>query len=1160
MNRHLVPWCLGLFFATPSAGELPAQVVLEPANDGEEIFALEFPGTGRLHVWAASSSADPRLSIATVDSSGRFVEHEDDDGGGDTTAYLELEGERDQGLEVRVWIDGPESRHEVELHASWALESETSLALAEGLLFDLAAISPDTADAPRRTAELAENLPAEVSLMSPAILRVAEQFAALPRRARGGRVELNARELLHEYASTHLPPHHPERLQAAARFAVALKENGRVAEARDLELEVLRGFQATLPPEDPQVQFARMNLAGSHFLLDDLDRAVIEYRAVLTAAERAPSPNVALLSMTRQNLAAVELELGYAGRAAETYAAEIEFLERAPAADESALAAVRANHGRALVALGRPEEAEQVFLAALPVLRANLPAPDPVRVGCELAYGGTLGQLGDPQGARLIYERVLADQLAARDASHPEVLVTRRLLAEVLFQQGDFAGARSLYDDIVAAHAQLADHATLESLLARLHLAETRREQGELEAALAGFESVLAELPEGLSSTHPLRIAAQVDLAALLTTAGDLERAGPMQASVLARLLTVLPETDPDVQRARDNLAWTRVRQGRHAETGDLLRASIRALGERVARVGRERSPREVEGIVERSRRDLDELASLVACLPSGEARSELAGQLFELVESVRSIALVHRRAQRRIGSLEESAALRRARTDLAAAEAELVRRSRTGGEEFFAAVVARDAAEAALQAAWLERDSSLRLDPLRARDAADGLQPHEAWVGFWRYECKRVDGESLRLSAPVPHYLAHVVRPSGLHRVELGPAQVVDDAIARWRTAILGGTSTAERGVALAGEPLVPDDGELAAGSELRALVVDPLREALGEATEIACARDDALFLVPFDALPEAGAGGRVLGDTLRFTYRTSLRAPAPAAEVAVPVLLAMGGVDYDRAAAPAEGEGNGESDPRSGRRPADAAAGIERLRDSRVEFEYLPGSAREVRDLVATFGRSHPGATSTVLSGVEADRRAFETLGAGCTYLHLATHAYVAPESVPSTRDATQATSTASFDRREQVRGFAPMLLSGLAFAGANTAAAEGSGVLTAQELAALDLSSCRLAVLSACETHLGVRRAGQGVASLQTALHAAGVRASITSLWKVPDEATRALMTAFYSALWEEGLPAARALWSAKEAVREHSDDRGRPRYATRDWAAWVLVGEP
>jgi len=36
--------------------------------------------------------------------------------------------------------------------------------------------------------------------------------------------------------------------------------------------------------------------------------------------------------------------------------------------------------------------------------------------------------------------------------------------------------------------------------------------------------------------------------------------------------------------------------------------------------------------------------------------------------------------------------------------------------------------------------------------------------------------------------------------------------------------------------------------------------------------------------------------------------------------------------------------------------------------------------------------------------------------------------------------------------------------------------------------------------------------------------------------------------------------RALWEAKRQLRTARDSRGRPLHATRDWAAWVLSGNP
>ena len=244
--------------------------------------------------------------------------------------------------------------------------------------------------------------------------------------------------------------------------------------------------------------------------------------------------------------------------------------------------------------------------------------------------------------------------------------------------------------------------------------------------------------------------------------------------------------------------------------------------------------------------------------------------------------------------------------------------------------------------------------------------------------------------------------------------------------------------------------------------------------------------------------------------------------------------------------------------------------LRESAWErsFAPLPGTSAEVEAIAALFGERDPAAgTHTVLSGKQASRQQLSQAATRARWLHLATHGWFAPESVRSLSDPDPLDRSLSalqrISREEVIRGTSPMLLCGLALTGANRPPDELgriAGILTAAEIATWDLSACELAVLSACDTNVGVTRAGQGVASLQMALHMAGARSVITSLWKVPDEATRELMVDFYRRLWLGGRTKSRALWEAKMNLRAARDPQGRLLYAPRDWAGWVLSGEP
>ena len=150
----------------------------------------------------------------------------------------------------------------------------------------------------------------------------------------------------------------------------------------------------------------------------------------------------------------------------------------------------------------------------------------------------------------------------------------------------------------------------------------------------------------------------------------------------------------------------------------------------------------------------------------------------------------------------------------------------------------------------------------------------------------------------------------------------------------------------------------------------------------------------------------------------------------------------------------------------------------------------------------------------------------------------------------------------RRSVDAGESPLLLSGLALAGANRRAAAGidedDGILTAEEVAALNLEGVEWAVLSACDTGLGTVTAGEGVLGLRRAFQVAGVRTVIMSLWSVEDQAARQWMAALYRARLDDRLDTA-------DAVRQASLTVFRERRAKRQsthpfyWASFVAAGD-
>ncbi len=192
--------------------------------------------------------------------------------------------------------------------------------------------------------------------------------------------------------------------------------------------------------------------------------------------------------------------------------------------------------------------------------------------------------------------------------------------------------------------------------------------------------------------------------------------------------------------------------------------------------------------------------------------------------------------------------------------------------------------------------------------------------------------------------------------------------------------------------------------------------------------------------------------------------------------------------------------------------------------------------------------------LMGSKATESAFKQLGTKApspTIIHLATHGYFFPKSKT---DKEAKTSKTGFESARH-----PLVRSGLILAGANHAwrggeIAQGQedGILTAYEIAEMDLSNTELVVLSACETGLGDIDGSEGVFGLQRAFKMAGAKYVLMSLWNVKDQKTYEFMTAFYK-LWQGGKTIPVAYQEAQSQMRA----KYALPFAPKNWAGFVLL---
>ncbi|MGL4552143.1 MAG: CHAT domain-containing protein, partial [Gemmataceae bacterium] len=264
---------------------------------------------------------------------------------------------------------------------------------------------------------------------------------------------------------------------------------------------------------------------------------------------------------------------------------------------------------------------------------------------------------------------------------------------------------------------------------------------------------------------------------------------------------------------------------------------------------------------------------------------------------------------------------------------------------------------------------------------------------------------------------------------------------------------------------------GDVPDAGPLAERIWKPLAGHLRGAKTLFISPDANLAPFAFAALP-AGPGRFLIEDAALGHVPAARLLPELAGRdgaAKAPSLLVVGGVTYDPSAA---------------------------------RWASLPATRSEARATASAFAARFAGGAVTALGGERATRPAVLAAMGRARHVHLATHGFFADDDAETD----------------------PLLRSGVVLAGE-------AGSLTALEVGEADLSGCDLTVLSACQTGLGRRTGGEGMLGLQRALHVAGCRRVVSSVWSVDDAATSVLMGRFYHHLWKDGRTPLEALRQAQ-----------------------------
>jgi len=906
---------------------------------------------------------------------------------------------------------------------------------------------------------------------------------------------------------------------AWTRLADLLDRSGRFAEARTAIDRALAHAEQVWPPLSAESIGVSVTAAIVDYHSGDLERCVRHGRRVVAFEE--PRGDSVALSNALRSLALclnglTDPETVEMSRRARDVAARL--------GHSTALSRAQMTVGNTHGAWGYPLEALEALDQALHVRRAQSPPSHEWIARLLVRQADVRVQTGDWEGAQLALVEALSlfERYAPQDSEYSEGVF---LSGRVRWALGDRDGARA--------------HLTRGLDLIRQVWGDTHTVMAH---RLEEYAVILAD--QNLAAARDVARQA-LDIAA--TRGQVLLRAPLIMAQAVA-------DSDPGAARAWLQQAYDAVRRLNLDDKGVrvALAASTARAGDvneawrlwlEAEEVGRARSDALTAGLAERQallaakeyRESLDGLLGFL----SRHGDSHRVREAFDRVIHRRAAVLDELAARRRLATSVGASDLRASWDRLAAARERLARlmvASQTVRAEILQdARAGRDAAERALAAGSGTFRANQQLLRVGFDEVRSGLPADTTLVSYVRFE-------DLELPTDRGRYGVFVLGPgqAGPVFVSLGSADGIDRLVTTFRSQIRRELDAAGIG-GQRNERVFRK-----AASALRRRIWDPIVSHLGQGEQVLVVPDGPLGLINFSALPLDRDGYLIERRSIHSLTAERDVVPAPATERIPAGLIAFGNPAYDTRPQSASATAAGNAAAAGASRFRGSIATCAPFRDRR--FNPLPASQRETIDVARIWSGAGSSASETLtVTGGEASETAFKFHAPGRRVLHVATHGFFLDDACDQNANGIA----------ENALTFA-----GLAFAGANRRAAttgeEDDGILTAEEVAALDLSGTEWAVLSGCDTGVGTVQVGEGVLGFRRAFHAAGARTTIMSLWPVGDASTRTWMQALYQSRFRDGRSTADAVRAATLSSLRGRRTQGistHPFY----WAGFVASGD-
>jgi CHAT domain-containing protein/Tfp pilus assembly protein PilF len=959
-----------------------------------------------------------------------------------------------------------------------------------------------------------------------------------------------------------LGPEDPLVAEALHVLATIYRNTVDTAKAEPLFQRALSIREKVLGEEHPDAAASLNGLAGVYREKGDYDKAEPLFRRALAVREKVLGAGHPDVASSLDGLARLYREKGDYGRAEPLYQRALAIREKAQGPEHPDLATPLNNLALLYWNKGDYGKVEPLYKRAL-AIREKAQGPEHPDLATflnnlALLYLNT-GHYGK---AELLYQRALAIREKAHGPEHPALAQFLNNLAMLYWTTGGYDKAELLYQRALALRekAQGPEHPDFATFLN--NLGSLHHDKGDSAKAEPLYQRALAIRENVLGAAHPAVAATLNNLGTLYRQKGDHGKAEPLIQRALTISEKALGLEHPNVAASLSNLALLFSAKGAYGDADPLFQRALaireKTLGPEHPTVGQSLTQRarlfEAKGdlsqaIAFQSRASDVSERNLVLNIAIGSERQKLAYLATVSAESDQTVSLhvrsgphdaearrlavttILRRKGRALDAMADSVGALRGRADpqdhalfdqlkeLRGQVARLVLGGpqRTTLPQHQSEIKSLEARVERLEAEISRHSDEFRAQaqPITVSAIQSAIPANAALIEFYVYRPFNTRYTKADEQFGRPRYVAYILPSRGaIEWVDVGDADAIDRAVEAWRAALR--------------DPNRPDAKRLARALDRR--LMEPVRSRLRRTTHLLLSPDGALNLIPFGALVDEH--NRYLIESYSFTYLTSgrdlLRLQTRAPSRQGPLLVANPLFDLSQI--------RNDGDP--------AAQEDEEARRSldftRQHFDPLPGTGIEARAVGAVLSGAH------VLTGGDATEAAIKQVR-GPSILHVATHGFFLQDHRRGA-GAGLGDSPPAFSED-------PLLRSGLILAGANQRRSGGAedGILTASEMAALDLWGTKLVVLSACDTGLGEVKNGQGVYGLRRALVLAGAQSHVMSLWEVADRSTRELMVDYYKGL-QQNQGRSEALRNVQLQMLRRRDRR-HPYY----WAAFIESGE-